>query len=124
LKTASRDWGYACVGAYNHPFHQHEDTLELHGGYSIKKVAALALQSMMMPWDVWDEFGPFNVTPLGKVCQGEDVEFGWKIAAAGKKLGVIDPPVLVNTGITNSFGEKIPGWQLVKAQAPPGVIVE
>jgi hypothetical protein len=47
-----------------------------------------------------------------------------KIHADGGKVGVIYPPLLVNTGITNSFGEKIPGWEMVQAEAPEGVICE
>jgi len=36
----------------------------------------------------------------------------------------VSPALVVNCGITNSFGEHIPGWEMVKAQAPAGVIVE
>ena len=55
---------------------------------------------------------------------GEDVEFAWRIAKDNGKLGVVKPAVIVNTGITNSFGEKIPGWEMVEQEAPPGVLVE
>jgi len=79
---------------------------------------------MLMRWEVWDKYGPFCETPVGKVCQGEDVDFTNKIRADGYKIGVVDPPLVVNTGITNSFGEKIPGYELVQAQCPPGVICE
>jgi GT2 family glycosyltransferase len=124
-------YGYKVIGAYNHPYHQHGDRLNVfapqghNNSYShVHEVKALALQSMLMRWEIWDLYGPFVETPPGRVCMGEDVEFGWKISKDGGKLGVVDPPLLVNTGITNSFGEKIPGWELVKAQAPAGVLVE
>lgn len=113
-------YGFRIMGAYNHPYHQQADTCVP----NVKEVEALALQSMIMRWSVWDQYGPFDETAPGKVCQGEDTYFAHRITAAGYKLGVVDPPLLVNTGITNSFGERIPGWELVKAQCPEGVIVE
>jgi GT2 family glycosyltransferase len=116
--------GYRVLGGYNHPYHQPVSLLPLHNGFQVKEVHALALQSMLMRWEVWDKYGPFCSTPVGKVCQSEDVDFTNKIKADGGRIGVVDPPLLVNTGITNSFGEKIPGWEMVKAQAPKGVIVE
>lgn len=111
--------GYVVLGGYNHPFNQ--PNFFLGGFYDCYHVAS---QSMLMSWDVWDEFGPFCDTPAGKVCQSEDVDFCNRIRAAGYKVGVISPALLVNTGITNSFGEKIPGWELVKSQCPEGVICE
>jgi len=121
-------WNGKVLGAYNHPYPQHEpDYLVVPDNgctMMVKQIQALALQSMLMEWSTWDKYGPFPKTPVGKVCQGEDVEFGWKIAADKGKLCVVHPPLIVNTGITNSFGEHIPGWELVQKQAPLGVIVE
>lgn len=116
--------GFKVLGAYNHPYHQHGNRVMVNEKYSVCEVQALALQSMLMRWEVWDQYGPFPETPVGRVCMGEDVEFGWRITKDDGKLGVVDPPLLVNTGITNSFGEKIPGWELVKAQCPEGVYCE
>jgi GT2 family glycosyltransferase len=122
------DDGYRVIGAYNHPFHRPISTFPVTKGsyvlFNVHEVYALATQSMMMRWSVWDEFGPFCDTPAGKVCQSEDVDFCNRIRAAGYKVGVISPALLVNTGITNSFGEKIVGWEMVKAEAPEGVLVE
>jgi GT2 family glycosyltransferase len=123
--------GYAILGAYNHPFNgvisgEYRNILRNMPveGFTAYPVYAVASQSMLMSWDVWDEFGPFCDTPAGKVCQSEDVDFCNRIRAAGYKVGVISPALLVNTGITNSFGEKIVGWEMVKAEAPEGVLVE
>jgi len=79
---------------------------------------------MLMSWEVWDKYGPFCQTPVDKVCQSEDVDFTNKIRSDGFKLGVVSPTLVANCGITNSFGEHIPGWEMVKRQAPAGVIVE
>lgn len=116
--------GFRVLGAYNHPFHIPVAAHHLWQGWAVNEVSSLALQSMLMKWSVWDEYGPFADTTPGKVCDGEDVLFGNKIREAGFKLGVINPPLVVNCGVTNSFGQPIPGADLVKAQAVQGVIVE
>ena len=119
------DHGFRVLAAYNHPFNRPcAPAIRLESRWNAEDVYAVATQSMLMRWEVWDEFGPFCDTPAGKVCQSEDVEFCNRIRAAGYKVGVISPPLLVNTGITNSFGEKIVGWELVKGQCPEGVICE
>lgn len=116
---AAWPYGYRVLGAYNHPYNQ---PVSWQG--NVYEVNHLASQSMLMRWSVWDEFGPFIETPIDKVCQSEDVVFSNKIREAGYKVGVISPWLVTNCGITNSFGEKIPGWELVKSQAPAGVLVE
>ena len=116
--------GIRVLGACNHPFHQPVTSLPMGNGSAVMVVNALASQSMLMRWEVWDTFGPFCETPVDKVCQSEDVDFTNKIRAAGFKIGVVSPALIVNTGITNSFGEHIPGWEMVKRQCPIGVICE
>lgn len=119
------EYGFRVLGAYNHPYNRPFNPIRLEKCRStVSEVFALASQSMLMRWEVWDEFGPFCDTPAGKVCQSEDVDYSNRIRAAGMKVGVISPALLVNTGISNSFGEHIPGWELVKSQAPQGVICE
>lgn len=122
-------WSSGCrvLGAVGHPYHQQGDCLgvcSFNAYYGVYEVLAQPLQSMLMKWEVWDKYGPFKETPPGAVCQGEDCDFGEKIRADGGRLGVIAPPLLVNCGITNSFGQKIPGWELVQKEAPPGVYIE
>lgn len=117
-------YGFKVIGAYNHPYHQPIATVPVGDGSVVNEVYALALQSMLMKWEVWREYGPFRETPVGAVCQGEDCDFGNAIRAKGGRLGVISPALLVNCGVTNSFGQPIPGADLVRAQAPAGVIVE
>jgi GT2 family glycosyltransferase len=116
--------GFKVIGAYGHPYHLPIDYLKVGEGVGVYEVQALALQSMLMRWEVFDAYGPFKETPVGAVCQGEDCDFGEKIRADGGKLGVVFPPLLVNCGITNSFGQPIPGWEMVKKEAPEGVICE
>lgn len=118
------EMGYRVLGAYNHPYHHAVSTTPLWSGWHVREVQALALQSMMMTWEVWDEFGPFNDTAPGDVCLGEDVSFCERIKAAGYKVGVINPPVVANCGLTNSFGRPIPGVDQVRREIPHGAIAE
>ena len=128
IKSYEESWKYRyrMIGAYNHPYNgpiAGEQWVKS-GEYAVYPVYALASQSILMRWSVFDEFGPFCQTPAGKVCQSEDVDLSNKIRAAGYKVGVISPALLVNTGITNSFGEKIVGWEMVAKEAPQGVVIE
>ena len=116
--------GFRVLGAYNHPFHIPIAKVSVGNGWEVHEVLALALQSMLMRWEVWDKYGPFRETAPGRVCDGEDVDFGNAIRADGFRLGVISPALVVNCGVTNSFGQPIPGADLVRTQAPQGVIVE
>jgi GT2 family glycosyltransferase len=121
--------GFKILAGYNHPYHLPIASYPVYGGGThkiaeIKEVQAVALQSMLMDWETFDQCGPFEETPVGRVCAGEDVTFGNKIKAAGGKLGVVSPALAVNTGLTNSFGEKIPGWELVQKEIPKGVFAE
>jgi hypothetical protein len=121
----AREQGFRVLGAYGHPFNRPcAPAIRLSTRWNIEEVYAVATQSMLMDWETWDEFGPFCDTPAGKVCQSEDVDFCNRVRAAGYKVGVISPALLVNTGITNSFGEHIPGWELVKSMCPENVICE
>ena len=121
--------GFKVLGAYNHPFHQPINSINVYGGGTqvisrINEVQALALQSMLMKWEVWEKYGPFDNTPVGRVRMSEDVAFTNKIKADGGRIGVVSPALAVNTGITDSFGEKIPGWEIVSKEVPKGVYVE
>ncbi len=118
------DRGFRVIGAYNHPYHKQGERLYTPDAFAVCEVQALALQSMLMRWEVWDKYGPFNETPVGRVCMGEDVGFTNRIRDDGGRIGVVSPALLVNTGITNSFGEHIPGWEAVKAECPDGVFCE
>jgi hypothetical protein len=120
----ARERGFRVLAAVNHPFHRPIDSVRLPCRWTVNEVYAVATQSMIMDWETWDAFSPFCDTPIDRVCQSEDTDFCNRIRAAGYKVGVISPALLVNTGITNSFGEHIPGWELVKSQCPEGIICE
>ena len=124
--------GFRLVGAYGHPYHLPlSRTPVLRGDFPpetnfmfIEEVQALATQSMFMSWDVWDKHGPFCDTPIDKTCQSEDVDFTNRIRKDGFKLGVVVPHLVHATALKNTFGEPGPGWELVKAACPRGVLCE
>jgi len=116
--------GFKVIGAYNHPFHQPIAAIRATESHAVHEVYALALQSMLMRWEVWDKYGPFDITPVGRVRMSEDVAFTNKLRDDGGRVGVVSPALLVNTGVSDSFGQKIPGWEIVEAQCPVGVYCE
>ena len=78
---------------------------------------------MLMSWDTWDEFGGFDQHAKG-VGQSEDFAVCQKVVKAGYKVGYVSPPVLVVTGLTNTLGEKVPGYGELKGMVPEGVRAE
>lgn len=118
--------GYKVMGAYNHPYNgpiDGEPWIRVNG-FSVYPVYALALQSTLMSWETWQRYGPYCSTPPGKVCQSEDADFSTRLRNDGNKNGVVHPPMLVNCGITNSFGVPIPGAVHVRDQCPEGILCE
>lgn len=131
LKKAYRygaKYGFRLFAGYGHPYHLPIATLPVMKGdwvlFNIQEVQAIATQSTFMTWDTWDTFGPYCDTPVDKTCQSEDIDFTNKIRKAGFKLGVVTPHLVHATALKNTFGESGPGWELVKAQCPPGILCE
>jgi GT2 family glycosyltransferase len=121
----SRD--FRMLGGYGHPYHLPIGDMQFVSNdpdHRVYEVQALATQSTFMSWDVWDEFGPYCDTPVDRTCQSEDVFLTNKLRAKGFKLGVVRPHLIHATALKNTFGEAGPGWELVKAECPEGVICE
>ena len=147
IDAYEKSWGFGfrLLGAYGHPFHKAISFIRyvkgqpLPGGATsgtdwssaaieefglVMEVQALATQSMIMRWDVWDKYGPFCPTPIDKTCQSEDVDFTNKIRKDGFKLGVVYPHLIHATALKNTFGDPGPGWEYVKAECPDNVVCE
>lgn len=129
------DWarathGVIALGAYNHPYNGPFNlwpffSNTLNRVIRIGEVHALSTQSWLWRGEDWDRFGPFIETPVGAVCQGDDVNMGERIKAAGGKLAALYPPMIANCGVTNSFGERIPGYdEVMREFLPKGAIRE
>lgn len=111
--------GFKLIGGQNHPYHQKLTSWFSTAG-ELREYGALAGTSWLMSWPTWDEFGPICETGAGGVGQSEDHEFCQRIRAAGYRVGAVDPPVVIDTGITQTGGELSVGHD-VKVRVP-GVI--
>lgn len=93
------------LGGVRHPFH---GINRLAGVVPIVTTDAVAGYSMLMRWETWYKYGPFDAHAQG-VCQSEDFAFCQKIIKDGGYVGYMEPGVLVNCGLTNSEGKPAVG---------------
>lgn len=117
---------FLALGAYAHPFQQRGALIsnpDAMAGHSIAPLEALGLFSWLMEWGAWEKYGPF--LPSAEVNGSEDWEYCQRIRRDGGKVGVIEPALVVNCGITSSDGRLCPGAAHLWGQdIPEGVIVE
>jgi len=93
-----------CVlGGYRHPFHGVNGLDVFEDKAQVEFTDAVAGYSMLMPWTIWDKYGPFDANQKG-VGASEDFALCQRIVKDGGKVGYIHPPVLTHTGVTNSNG--------------------
>jgi len=98
---------FPLIGGQNHPYHQpiaecvNRDSPPLVG---IHEYQALAGTSWLIRWNTWDKYGPLDAHAPG-ICQSEDHAFCQKIREAGGKVGALDPPVVIDCGLTDTFGK-------------------
>lgn len=114
---ARKELNVAAIGGYCHPYHQ---PYEKH--FDVGITWSLPTQSMLMSWDIWHKYGPFNDTPVGLVNQSEDWNFTERLRADGLRVGAVYPHVVLNTGRHDTFGALMVGHELVKDIT--GLIVE
>lgn len=125
---------FAILGAYNHPYNKPigwendgkgERYQSRFSSREIWSCYAVGSMSWLMRWETWEKYGPLTVTAPGKIGSSEDHEFCQKIRADGKKVGCVNPPLILNCGLTNSLGKLSPGDDLLMQQKfPEGTIVE
>lgn len=111
--------GFSLWGGQVHPYHQEMP----YPNWSLTEHSMLDGPSWLMRWEKWDTYGPLECKAPG-VCQGEDVVFCQKLTAAGGRIGVIHPHVVLHTGLTNSAGQDAPGADVRRSQMVPGVLYE
>jgi len=108
------------LGGSTHPYHG-SNTRRSFGGYSIRTHDAVSGYSHLMRWSTWDEYGPLDANAVG-VRQSEDWAFCQRVVKDGGEVGSIDPPVVYDCGLTDTFGQKGPGSdQIIRYE---GVIQE
>lgn len=117
---------YRLWGGQAHPFH-----LQIHGHNSIEfkniawtEHAVLDGPSWLMRWKTWRDVGQFSPKCAAGACQSEDAEWCARLTAKGGRIGVIQPHVVVHTGLTQSDGKMAPGADVRAQQIPAGVLAE
>lgn len=132
LDTLTEVWpfayalGFRVLGGYSHPFNAqsigtwplYSDAL--HKTIELRECLAVATQSWLMDWETWDKYGPFAEAP--GVRQSEDVAFCTRLRNDGFKVGYVYPFVVWSTSKTDTFGQLVPGHELI--EAPAGILVE
>ncbi len=108
-------WNVKLVGGQSHPFHHAE---------SDGSLSVLDGPSWLLRWSTWEKYGPFPSDCAPGTCQSEEYPVCNRIREAGGKIWSIDPPVVIHTGLTNTKGEKAPGYEERKALMEPGVVYE
>lgn len=107
--------GLRVLGGVRHPFHGANRRLGaflnlyvLPDQNCVALTDAVAGYSHLMRWETWDKYGPFDAHAQG-VCKSEDFAFCQKIVKDGGLVGYIEPPVLINCGLTNTEGNPAVG---------------
>ncbi len=90
---------FKLLGGWNHPFLQPHATRD---GF-LRGHDAVAGASQLMQWSTWDTHGPLDAHAIG-VGQSEDWKFCQDIIQGGGRVGSVYPRVVLNCGVTNSFG--------------------
>lgn len=108
------------LGGWNHPFLKPSSKddipiVNISRSSYIHSHDAVTGASQLMRWSVWDEFGPLDAHAKG-VGQSEDWAMCRKIINAGGRVGSIYPRVVLNCGVTNSFGEPSTGAEEMKME--------
>lgn len=122
---AARLTTFKLFGGQIHPFHGPihfpvDQGANGRSGWSQHSV--LDGPSWLMRWKTWDEFGPFDRTTAPGVCQSEEYPFCQRLLADGRCIGVIQPHVIVHTGLTHLNGSDAPGRKERELMIPIGVI--
>lgn len=116
--------GFKIIGGGCHPYLQASDvSCEVIAGYQMATRDAVSGYSWLLDWATWDEFGPLDAHALG-VRQSEDWAMCQKIRKAGYFVGSILPEMVVHTGLTDTFGERPPGWEIMRDTRLKGIIYE
>ncbi len=93
--------GFRLFGGQNHPFHEPVGNLQFRGFHEYLAVAGT---SWLMKFATWHIFGPLDGNAKG-VQQSEDTAFCNRIRTQGYKVGAMNPPAVLDTGITQTDGQ-------------------
>jgi glycosyltransferase involved in cell wall biosynthesis len=116
---------FRIIGGGCHPYlqaHQPQHRYVCDGKwYVLFSRDAVSGYSWLLDWETYDKYGPFDQHALG-VRQSEDYAVCRKVVADGFYVGSIVPEVVIHAGLTDTFGQKPPGWELIDRNRRPGVL--
>lgn len=148
--TITEDDGFRLWGGQIHPFHESirtqvngmTDPVDKPDRFQVDEYEILDGPSWLMRWGIWDLCGPLDRTTAPGACQSEEYGFCQRLLRAGiikteressglevtvfegARIGVINPHVVVHTGLTQSNGALAPGAAERRAMIPAGVFAE
>ena len=103
------------LGGSTHPFHGTNGKIIVNPGFLSSTILthdAVSGYSQLMRWGTWDKFGPLDAHAPG-IRQSEDWAFCQAIIKDGGLVGSIDPPVVYDCGLTDTFGEPAIGVEQI-----------
>ena len=118
LARATTLRGYCLWGGQVHPFHKPIAEMASYNEHEV-----LDGPSWLMEWPTWRDVGPLRGEALGP-GQSEDGQFCSRLTGRSLRIAVIKPHVVIHTGLTNTLGEKAPGYDLRVKDKVPGVLYE
>jgi hypothetical protein len=107
---------FRLMGGQNHPYHQPIDA-----GPGYCEYLAVAGTSWLMRWGAWKRYGPLDANAAG-VEQSEDTAFCNRVREDGYRVGAVEPPCVIDTGLTQTDGLLSVGHEVKRRW--PGVISE
>lgn len=107
---------FMIFGGQHHPYHLPVG-LKVEQGNGYTEHDCQNGTSMLMRWQVWNSLFGFTEDVAPGVCQSEDFEFTERAKREiGARIAVIDPHVVVDVGLKNTYGQNAPGHSEKKAR--------
>lgn len=123
FQVSSGDWKPTLCGGQVHPFHKPRE--DPHPYIPHPQYSVLDGPSWFMRWNTWDFVGPLDATCAPGVCQSEEYSFCNRITShSADYIAVIEPHVVIHTGLTNSDGKPAPGYEERLKAMPKGIYYE
>lgn len=102
------------LGGYSHPYNGTNEVFNKGTDCEFHEKNAVDGLLWFLRWSTWDFYGTLMDNARG-VRQSEDFEYCQRIIKDGFRVGVTWPHVVENRGLIDTFGDEIPGVEVIKA---------
>jgi hypothetical protein len=123
IAESSEPESFSLWGGQIHPFHQPVLYGEEHRA-RMREYKILDGPSWLMRWDTWSCIGGLQSNTAPGPCQSEEYPFCKALTDFEWRIGVIEPHVVLHTGLTNTDGKDAPGRKEREAHRASGVLYE